>query len=151
MNAVRRPRRGARVAVVNATGRPVPRALLVRAVRAALAREPLSFSIVVAVVSGPRMRALHRRALGKRSETDVLAYPLERSQDALHGEIAVCRDVARREAARRGHAVSAELALYAVHGALHLAGYDDHAPRARRRMWKRQADVLSSLGIVLRG
>lgn len=103
--------------------------------------------VVVAVVGDAEMRRLHGTSLGKRSTTDVLAYPRGPRGDA--DQIAVCLDVARREARRRGHSLHAELALYAVHGVLHLAGHDDHAPRARARMWKRQAEILGSLGLRL--
>ena len=132
-----------RVEVVNLSSVPVRRRVLIRAAQAAIRTEKKAPSrVVIAVVPDSRMRQLHRRAFADRSTTDVLAWP--------PGEIAVCVDTARRESARRGHALHAELALYVVHGILHLAGHDDHARRPRERMWRRQREILSGLGLDLR-
>ncbi len=137
------------IRVINLTSAPLHQARFMRAARAAIRAEgrKAPARVVIAVVGDAEMRRLHNSATGKRSTTDVLAWPM-----ALHGEpdqIAVCLDTARREAAARGHPLHAELALYVIHGILHLAGHDDHAPQARARMWKRQAEILSGLGIRL--
>jgi probable rRNA maturation factor len=102
----------------------------------------------VAVVSDREIRRLHRRWLGADRATDVVSFPLSGPRDeGLVGAIAVSRDTARREAARRGHAAYHELMLYVVHGVLHLLGHDDHGPRARARMRRAERDVLASLGL----
>lgn len=136
-----------KVIVVNMSGRPVRRSLLLRAARRALAAERRRVPVEIAVVDGRAMRRLHKASLGLGAATDVLAYPRGPGGPADH--IAVCRDVAWRESRRRGHALHAELALYVVHGILHLAGHDDHASRARARMWARQAEILRGLGLRL--
>lgn len=89
--------------------------------------------------------------MGLNAPTDVLAFDLgcARRQGWLDGEIVLCADIARREAARRGGALAAaraELALYLVHGLLHLAGYDDHTPRGFQRMHQREDELLNKLG-----
>ena len=63
------------------------------------------------------------------------------------GEIAVNSSLAAREAKARGASASDELALYVVHGALHLAGYDDHDARCRQRMYRREEELLRRAGI----
>ncbi len=141
------------VVVLNRSRTPVRGSVLARAARAAIRAEgrdgrKTPVRVVIAVVDDAEMRSLHRMSTGKRSTTDVLAWPMARS--CGKDQIAVCAATARREAARRGHAFHAELALYIVHGILHLAGHDDHAPRARRRMWDRQAGILLGLGVRLR-
>lgn len=92
--------------------------------------------------------ALHERFLGDPSPTDVITFDLGAS-DAEAGvacEIYVSVDCARRVARRRGEPIERELALYLVHGALHLCGFDDHARDDRRRMRAAEARVLKSLG-----
>jgi probable rRNA maturation factor len=54
--------------------------------------------------------------------------------------------MAREEATRRGNNPRDELALYIVHGLLHLTGYDDGNPGLRRRMYEREKEVLSKAG-----
>jgi probable rRNA maturation factor len=107
----------------------------------------------IAVIGSRAMASLHRRSLGIDAPTDVLTFDLgtERRARWIEGEIIVCADLARRRAARRdegrGPAVRAELALYVVHGVLHLAGYDDRTPGGFRRMHAREDAILSELGL----
>jgi probable rRNA maturation factor len=114
--------------------------------------------ISIAVVGATAMATLHRRYLGRPGPTDVLAFDLDtdRGRGHIEGEVVICADVARRRAARRSRslqAARAELALYAVHGILHLAGYDDQTPAGFRRMHAREDELLSQLGLgpVFRG
>jgi probable rRNA maturation factor len=77
---------------------------------------------------------LHADFMGDPTPTDVITFPGDASLGAA-GEICISADAARREARGRGKAgLSDELALYVIHGWLHLAGYDDRAPADRRAM-----------------
>ncbi len=64
----------------------------------------------------------------------------------LEGELIISIDTATREAKSRGHDVLAEVSLYAVHGTLHLLGFDDLTPEDARIMRAREDDVLRELG-----
>jgi probable rRNA maturation factor len=103
-------------------------------------------------VDDREMRTVNRTFHGVDEPTDVLAFPLDRGGPrpargrGFAGEVVVSLDTARREAAWRGVAPSAELLLYVVHGVLHLLGEDDHAPAAARRMHLRTLAILSALG-----
>ncbi len=111
----------------------------------------------VAVVGTRRMSRLHEQYMGQRGATDVLTFDLgtDRKRGVLDGEIVVCAEVARRVVRARGvpgrpaaaRNVQTELALYVVHGVLHLAGYDDHSPRGFIAMHAREDTLLSELGI----
>jgi probable rRNA maturation factor len=94
--------------------------------------------VVVALVDDARMAELHERFLGQAGPTDVLSFP--------HGEIVVSADTACREARARGIPPLQELVLYVVHGALHLAGYDDRKPKQCRLMREAERRVLGELG-----
>jgi len=96
---------------------------------------------------------LHDRHLGDPSVTDVITFSGEPSVGSA-GELCVSADAARRQAPRNGpETFSRELALYVVHGWLHLAGYDDLAParkRAMRRAETRAMNLLSRAGALPR-
>ena len=65
----------------------------------------------------------------------------------LIGEIVVCASRAQAEARGRGVRSEEELALYVVHGFLHLLGYDDHAPEDRKRMYGAEERLLKAAGV----
>jgi probable rRNA maturation factor len=117
-------------------------AFLGRVVQAALAhvgRRDLEVSLLLA--GDAEIARLHAQFLGVAEPTDVLAFALDGQ-----AEIAVSVECARREAARRKHTIRAELALYVVHGLLHVCGYDDRTARERRRMRTAERAVLELLG-----
>ena len=67
----------------------------------------------------------------------------------LLGDLAVGVQVAERVAAERGRPVADELALYILHGLLHLLGYDDEDEADAREMWTVQRRLLAGAGIVI--
>lgn len=134
---------------------PSSAALLRRAARhAALAERFRSGELAIVVVGRRAMTRLHERHRGQRGPTDVLTFDLgtDRRRRLIEGDIVVCADVAARRAARKSgmralRALRAELALYVVHGVLHLAGYDDHDPAGFRRLHAREDALLVELGL----
>lgn len=93
------------------------------------------------------MALLNERHLGHHGSTDVLTFDLGDGGADIEGEIVISLDMARREAKRRGHSAQAEVALYAVHGVLHLLGYDDHDPRHAARMHRMEDEILQACGM----
>ena len=92
--------------------------------------------VSIAVVSDRRMRALNRQFRGKDVATDVLSFPATHipGVSAFLGDIVIASGVATRQAREAGHPVSTELKVLALHGLLHLLGYDhdiDHGKMAR--------------------
>jgi len=112
----------------------------------AAARAASDVDLSFAVLDDARMQDLNREALGHDYATDVLSFPFE-AEPVLVGEVVLSGDTARREAAARGHSAYHELLLYAVHGVLHLLGYEDHDPAGRRRMRRAERAALAALGI----
>ncbi|MDP2053399.1 MAG: rRNA maturation RNase YbeY [Acidobacteriota bacterium] len=82
--------------------------------------------VSVAVVSDRRMRALNRQFRGKDAATDVLSFPATHMPgvSSFLGDIVIAAGVAARQAREAGHPVSTELRVLALHGLLHLLGYD---------------------------
>ncbi|MBI5362278.1 MAG: rRNA maturation RNase YbeY [Planctomycetes bacterium] len=160
MNSTRGPR-GARRAGKRGEKRARPAAVRItrlkrgaassdRAVRR-IVRAALAFggrpeaSIGVVLMGDAALAELHARFLGDPSPTDVIAFELG-EDGGLDGEICCSVDCARRVARERGVPFERELALYLVHGALHLCGFEDDVPRARRRMRAAERAVLEVLG-----
>ena len=83
------------------------------------------------------MARVHGDFLGDPTETDVITFP--------YGEILVCPAVARDRAAEYGLEVEQEILLYALHGLLHLAGYDDTTPVLAKKMANAQARLLKQV------
>ena len=92
----------------------------------------------VLVTNSLELRALNRRFRRADKATDVLSFPapqVERTKGMLvAGDVAISADIARENAARLGHSVADEVKILALHGILHLAGFDherDHGEMAR--------------------
>jgi probable rRNA maturation factor len=88
--------------------------------------------IAVAIVSDARMRILNKKYRRMDTATDVLSFPSDAPR-AL-GDIVIASGVARRQAREAGHAYAVELKILALHGLLHLLGYDHHDPADGGRM-----------------
>lgn len=122
--------------------------------------------INVALVSDGHIAKLNEQYLHHAGATDVLTFDLRddtgsaapvsqgcgedngRSRGLrIDGEIFVSTETAAREARQRGHSLEAELALYAVHGTLHLLGYDDAEQAAAARMHALEDEILIAIGL----
>jgi probable rRNA maturation factor len=99
------------------------------------------------VVDDETIHDLNRRFLAHDYATDVLSFALEQSADGLDGEIIVSADFATASAPRYEWSAADELLLYVIHGALHLAGYDDHEPDDISRMRAAEARHLALAGL----
>ena len=99
----------------------------------------------LAWVDSSEIQRLNRRHRGERRATDVLSFeddePDPETGALRLGEIVANLEEARAQAQRRGLSVSAEAALYAVHGLLHLLGMRDDNESARAGM--RRAELAS--------
>jgi probable rRNA maturation factor len=128
----------------------VGRPWLERVVRRALAREGIERAeISILLVGDQRMARLHEQWLGIPGPTDVITFDLAAGgpADGLQGDIAVSTETARRMARELGWAARHEVAYYVVHGLLHLAGYDDLVPDARRAMRARERVMMAAAGL----
>ncbi len=160
------------VSVTDALGRPVPARGLDSWLKEAVPRHAAGF-VTIALVSDRALRRLNRIFRGIDRPTDVLSFPSER----LHvtgrarrrkdaglrpeilrglrplGDIAIATGVARRQAREQGHSLQTELRVLALHGILHLLGYDHEADRGRMQRveerLRRRAGLPS--GLIARG
>jgi probable rRNA maturation factor len=115
----------------------------------------------VAIVGDIRMRQLNRRFRGVDRVTDVLAFPAGpqpgRESGPLPsppplGDIVIAAGRARRQARAARHSLTVELRVLALHGLLHLLGYDherDHGQMARLERRLRRKNGLET-GLIER-
>ena len=85
--------------------------------------------LAVVLVSDAHMRQLNRRFAGRDSVTDVLTFPAAPRQADELGDVVIATGVAARQARRAGHSLRTELRVLALHGLLHVLGYDHHGDR----------------------
>lgn len=136
------PRAGVRRLIVTVSGRNVPpaaRGLGVWLAGAAPARA--RGTVDIALISDPHMRRLNRTYRAVDRSTDVLSFPFDDEGDGTVagpgprplGDIAIALGVATRQAVEQGHGLRAELRVLALHGLLHLLGYDHERDQGEMR------------------
>ncbi len=104
--------------------------------------------LTVVFVSRQKIAALNKQFLGRAYATDVLAFDLrEHHKDVLRGDIIISTDAVVKQSRQFGQSRSRELALYMIHGILHLLGYDDHSPKDIAQMRAEEERVISKLPI----
>ena len=96
---------------------------------AAIAPARARGAVTVAVVSDARVRTLNRIYRRKNVPTDVLSFPADEPRQL--GDVVIAAGVARRQARAAGHAMQTELRVLALHGLLHLLGYDHETDGGR--------------------
>jgi probable rRNA maturation factor len=149
------------VAVSDGRGRRVPDGGLGRWL-ADVAPARARGEVAVALVTDGHVRTLNRRYRRKDAPTDVLSFPgapetsprtsSRHSQGegdrAGIGDIVIAKGVARRQAREAGHGYQTELRVLALHGLLHLLGFDHHDKKDNGRMAKMEARLLRKGGLA---
>ena len=105
------------------------------------------YELGIYILEGEEMTGLNETFLRHSGVTDVISFNYAERPDGglLQGEIFVCVDEARVQAARFGTSWQEELVRYIVHGLLHLLGYDDRRKRDRLKMKRREDQLLKHL------
>jgi probable rRNA maturation factor len=105
--------------------------------------------ISIALVGEKRMSGLHEQFMGIAGPTDVLTFPLQTNLrgKCIEGEVVICAPVAERSAGKLGVQWKDELLLYALHGLLHLSGFDDKNQLQYRTMHRTEDAILKQLGV----
>lgn len=95
-------------------------------------------------VGRDHIRRLNARYAGDDYATDVLAFPMmeDDEESVLLGDVVVCPEIARENAAKAGGTLESELRTLVVHGTLHLLGYDHQNDSQRAAMDKRTNEVV---------
>jgi probable rRNA maturation factor len=109
---------------------------------------PLS-ELSLAFVGDARMSRLHEQFMSIAGPTDVLTFPLEhnRRRQTVSGEVVICIPEAKRRARLESIPVRREVLLYALHGMLHLSGFDDRTRAGYKKMHAMEDKLLSRIGV----
>ncbi len=106
-------------------------------------------SLSLVIVGDEEITALKKEYFDIDQTTDVVSFNLaddDSPQDHIDAEVVINAELAVRESLARGSQAKAELFLYAVHGILHQAGYDDHNEDDYREMHERENEIMTLLG-----
>ena len=104
------------------------------------------FDLGVCIVGAAEMTRLNETFLRHKGSTDVVTFDYrEKMEPSLRGEIFICRDDVIANARRFGVNPQSELLRCIVHGVLHLRGFDDARPDARRKMKREENRLLRKL------
>ncbi len=121
--------------------------------RAACARALKNFrqenaEVNVIFVDKKEILRVNKTFLDHHYVTDVISFnhprpPFDCGEPWAFGDVYVCYPVARENAPKFKHTFLQEMMMYAVHGCLHLAGMDDHAPQDRAEMDRRAEKIIA--------
>jgi probable rRNA maturation factor len=120
-------------------------------VRLALGDRAQAAELSVRVVDEAEITALNSRYRGKDYPTNVLSFPYEGMpgvESALLGDVVICAPVVAREAVEQGKPAEAHWAHMAIHGTLHLLGYDHDDAGEAERMEALETRLLAELGFA---
>ena len=127
------------------------RDIVARAIRAANETTgPLKGTVSVLIEDDAGIRALNRRWRGADKPTNVLSFPAAAAPSIVPrhlGDIAISYETAMREAEAEGRPFDHHVAHLAVHGFLHLLGYDHQSDAAAEAMEALERKILARLGI----
>jgi len=105
------------------------------------------FEIGIHLVGEDEMTSVNETFLQHEGPTDVITFNHSGIDDMahLHGELYVCVDVAMTEAPTFRATWQDEIVRYCVHGCLHLQGYDDREPTRRRKMKRKENEIMRAM------
>ncbi|MEJ8548010.1 rRNA maturation RNase YbeY [Brevibacillus borstelensis] len=139
-------------------------ALIVRCLQTAAEREEVSGEVVVTLVDNERIHELNREYRNVDRPTDVLSFAMNEAGEGemdiyieeeefdqfpnMLGDIVISLPKAEEQARDYGHSLERELGFLAVHGFLHLLGYDHQNEQEEKEMFSRQEEVLQKIGLT---
>ncbi len=126
--------------------RPIDTREIRKIARGVLKAEKRGVEIDVVFVDNKKIQEINKTFLNHNYATDVLSFPYQDDGATLAGEVIVSVEMAAQVAQERGCAVEDEIALYLVHGLLHLLGYGDKQKKAAAMMRQREGELLEELG-----
>lgn len=133
-------------------------AMLNQAIQEAIRRSdgPEEAEVSLMLVDDQRIHALNLEYRGVDRPTDVLSFALQEEteeepdlefEDDLLGDIVISAERAREQAEEYGHSFERELVYLAVHGTLHLLGYDHEEEQDKLEMRNKEEEVMAKLGL----
>ncbi|KKO18021.1 MAG: rRNA maturation RNase YbeY [Candidatus Brocadia sp.] len=127
---------------------PIAPGRIKKLVRRIFSGENKDAELNLVFIDNKGIKKINNTFLGHNYATDVLsfAYHEQSPKNTIAGEILVSVEMAVQQAKSRGCSVEGEIALYLVHGVLHLLGYDDRKKKDAQRMHQREGALLAECG-----
>lgn len=122
-------------------------AAILAALQAASAEEGVGGEVSLLLTDDSEVASLNETWRGKAGPTNVLSFPAPENPAALLGDIAMAAEIVEKEAISQGKTFQAHACHLAVHGFLHLIGYDHMTTPEAEAMEARERAILASLGI----
>lgn len=113
--------------------------------------------VTLLLTDDAQLQTLNNEYRGIDRPTDVLSFaagkamPGMKEDESYLGDVVISVPMAKRQAKQGDHSLKAELQLLAVHGTLHLLGFDHEEPEEKTLMWWAQASILAQLGAEISG
>lgn len=122
-----------------------------------------SAGLTIVITDNEAVQTLNRDYRGVDAPTDVLSFAAQEGAETepvladlppelvaemgnYLGDVLIAYPYAAHQAAHYQNSIQAELRLLAVHGVLHLLGYDHATPQEEAAMWARQSEILAAFG-----
>lgn len=121
------------------------KARLVDVIERTLQGEGRRGEVGLSLVDDVEMQELNQKWRGVDRPTDVLSFPMD--HELLLGDVVISLERAKEQAKTYGHSLTREACFLAVHGTLHLLGYDHQSPEDERAMMGRCERVLEAAGL----
>jgi probable rRNA maturation factor len=133
---------------------PIDKNSIKKIVRNVLKFEKKDAELNVVFTDNKRIKEINKTFLGHNYATDVITFVYHEpslhkvflNEGAITGEIIISVEMAKKLAQKHDCIVEGEIALYLVHGLLHLFGYDDKQKKDAKKMHQREGELLSALG-----
>lgn len=127
---------------------PIKQNEMKKLVRGVLKIEKRDAELNLVFMDNKGIKKINKKFLGHNYATDVLSFAYHEypRNKAITGEILVSVEMAVQQAQNRACSVEGEIALYLIHGVLHLLGYDDRKKSDAKKMHQRASDLLARLG-----
>ena len=112
--------------------------------------------VSVSIVSDEEIKELNKTHRGKDAVTDVLSFPMinfelgetiPKTGSFLLGDIVFSLNMAAKQSISYEHSIEREIGFFIAHGMLHLLGYDHQDEKAEEIMFKKQEEILESIGL----
>ncbi|KAA1262155.1 Endoribonuclease YbeY [Rubripirellula obstinata] len=127
---------------------PIHSSLITQAARAAAIQQGFHRGeLGVRITDDETIKQINAKHLGHDYATDVISFGYSAEGSTIQGELVASVDTARARSSELGWSIDYELALYVVHGVLHITGLDDHNDKDRAEMRRCETEVMTSLGI----
>lgn len=104
--------------------------------------------MTILLSSDSKLRKLNGRFRSKNKATNVLSFPAAPNAEYYLGDVAIALGIVSKEAAKQRKTLRDHATHLAVHGVLHLLGYDHGKARDAHRMERLEARILSEFGIA---